>query len=390
MAKKMMKFEKLGNFLKKAETAPKDRKIDIGFKTLDELEEISFIPTGNPLFDGTVGGFPRSRHSLLFGGASVGKSTFLAQSMGYQTSDALDLGICLIEPENRSDKRWMLKFIKGDRIYISQCTSLGDALDAVGHLAESGLVDACYVDSLAALAVKEMKGKGVEGDHMAIVARRMPQYFQIAVEPIAKSGMAVIMVHQKRDVLEMYSSELETYGGGNALKHNVSLVLNARRAATSKDPDKGERFKENGKKIGFMTNFKCIKGTVGTITEGQSIQLDFYHKSGFAGQGSTALFALRNKIIYKEGLSKYVFDDGNGQVSEVGMNKMITTITSSDELHTRVLNSCIKHMRSETEMETPTTEVEADTEFEKEVIEGTAHALKDEKAPETPEPTKKK
>jgi hypothetical protein len=252
----------------------------------------------------------------------------------------------IFEPENRAEKKWMLKFMKGNRVFVSQSTKLGDALDSLVKIVESGLVDLVFVDSLAALAVKEMKGKGTEGDHMALVARKLPQFFQIATEPVAESQTAVVFVHQMRSSMEMYSAELETYNGGNALKHMLSLVLNLRRASTSKDADKGERFKGIGtKKLGFMTNFKCIKGGIGSIQEGDSIQMDFFHRKGFVDVSSIVHFAIRNNVIVKDGPGKYRLTDTKGTYSQRGLDNVIRDFTEDKELQGRALSLCKSYLQ---------------------------------------------
>jgi hypothetical protein len=202
---------------------------------------------------------------------------------------------------------------------------------------------------------------------MALVARRMPQFFQIATEAVAENNTAVVFVHQMRSVLEMYSSELETYNGGNALKHSVSMVLNLRRASTSQDVDKGERFKgTDGEKLGHMTNFKCIKGGVGTIKEGESIQLDFFKGQGFTEDSSIVHFAARNKILLKDGPGNYTFTDSIGTYSQRGIGNVIDDM-SKPELKQRLLNECKNQIQLK---KNSAQELTPDEEFEKEMIKG--------------------
>jgi recombination protein RecA len=358
--------EKLFKTLERLSTASKkEDRLKINIVKASDLADITFIPSGDDLFDAIVGGWPRGKFSLVFGGSGVGKTSFILQSIA--NANKLGLASLLMEPENRADKKHWAKTVDLSQLPITQCTSLGDALDSLVKIVETGDVDLVVIDSLAALAVKELKGKGTEGDHMALVARRLPQFFAMASEIVEKSKTAVVFVHQKRDVLEMYSSELETYGGGNALKHQVSLVLNIRRAATSKDPDKGERFKgANESNMGFMANVKCIKGTVGTITEGKSFQMDFMFGRGFQAAQSIALFAIRKGIIAKEGPGQYSFNRGTYSYSQRGVMNTIVDVTQDPELKKNLLES-IKELMWTANAEEPTVaEVAPDKDFEKE------------------------
>lgn len=352
------KAEKLFKTIEKLSTAKKEDKTRINIIRASDLADIEFIKTGIEPFDSVVGGFPRGRFSLVYGGTGVGKTTLELMTCGKCIRE--DLAPLIMEPENRAEKKYWAKYVNLDLLPLSQATSLGDTLDSLVRIIETGDVDIVFVDSLASLAVKELRGKGTEGDHMALVARRLPQFFQMSVEAVEKSQTAVVLLHQKRDVMDMYSSELETYGGGNALKHHVSLILNMRRASTTKDPDKGERFVSTGSsksKLGFMTNIKCIKGTVGSIKEGTSVQLDYMYDQGFVNSSSIAMYAMRNKIIAKDGPANYVFNS----YRQRGLQNVINDITTNADLRGEIL----KAVQDAAWNDSPTAEVVSpDMEFE--------------------------
>jgi len=69
----MDKTQKLQAWMQKAAASKsKDKKITLTFKKVSELDDIEYVPTGNALFDTIIGGFPRGRFSMLFGGPKVG------------------------------------------------------------------------------------------------------------------------------------------------------------------------------------------------------------------------------------------------------------------------------------------------------------------------------
>lgn len=361
------KVEKLGKFIEKAENdRSKEHRLDIKIVRASDLDDISFLPTGITLFDAAFGGLPRGMYSMIFGGEGVGKTTLLVNAMA--NTIATGGSAVLLEPENRQSKTWMTKFLDLGKLYTSQATSLGKALDASIKLVESNLVDLLVVDSLAALAVKELKGKGTEGDHMALVARRMPTFFQTATESVATSKTAFVFVHQKRCSMDAYTGGLETFNGGNHLRHQLSLILNVRRASAGRDPDKGERFKSPiGNKLGFMMNLKVIKNSTGTSQEDKSIQLDFRFGEGIDNVQSIGMFAIRNKIIFKDkGPGSYKFNDNDGEYSQKGMLNVIADLRENEGLLTRVTAACTKYLRDETVP--ATAEVDADIEFEQKML----------------------
>ena len=371
------KYEKLGKFLQKATTErSKEKKIDIKIVRASELSDIEYVKTGVDIFDTLVGGFPRGQFSLVFGGPSVGKTTFMLKTCGYVTDNAGSSVI--MEPENRADKKWWSKFLDLNKVFVSQATGLGACLDNAVKIIKSGLVDIIFIDSLAALAVKELEKKGTEGDHMALVARRLPTFFNMATEIVAETKTAVVFIHQKRDVLDMFSSDIETYPGGNMLKHMVSVVLNMRRASTSKEFDKGERLKgPNGIKLGFMNNTRVIKNSTGTLPEGKALQLDFMDGKGVMLVPSIVYYALRNKVIVKDGPGKYVFEDGAGKYQQTGINNVILDVDNQPELRQRMLNKCKDYALDN--MVDYVDEITPDVDFEKEVSEFTSNTVEEKK-----------
>jgi KaiC/GvpD/RAD55 family RecA-like ATPase len=132
----MSKTEKLSKWFEKNATAAKDKRIDAKIIKVSDLKEIEFVKTGNALFDTMIGGFPRGRFSLIFGGPAVGKTTLLAQICGKVINDGLTAMI--FEPENRAEKGWMTKFMDSEKVFMTQTTSLGTALDSLIKVVDSG------------------------------------------------------------------------------------------------------------------------------------------------------------------------------------------------------------------------------------------------------------
>jgi hypothetical protein len=183
---------------------------------------------------------------------------------------------------------------------------------------------------------------------------------------LAKTNTALIFLHQKRQNLDPYSGELETYSGGNALRHWVSLVLHQRRASAGQDPDAGKRFKSDADtKLGFMVKFKANKATVGTICEGESFELDFYNGKGIDNVGSVVYYALRRKILQRAGRpGTYAFSDSKGTYEQFGIGSVLKDAAdNTNGIYTRLLDH-IKAKRNTVEA----VEVAPDLQFEAEVI----------------------
>jgi len=341
----------------------KDKKIAVEVVRACDLKELEYIETGNPAFDLVFGGFPRGRFSIIYGGPGCGKTSFILRAIAHQQKN--DIGVFLCESEQSFSKKWAAaNGVDLENLAMTQSTDVGDVLDAVTRIAATGKADIIYIDSLAALSPAEMRKKGVGADDMAIFARRLSRFFQIAPETTARTNTAIVFVTQKRDSLDLFSGGLEQYPGGNALKHHLSVAINVRRSGMSKLRDKGTRFLSSGDKIGFPSMWKCVKSKI-DVVENTGVIMDFFMGRGYDNRSTIFELAVSHGIIVKTPPAKYQFMYSNGDVyKQVGYESVIRDIQSDDNLYAQLI-SAVKARCTPGDFTTPPAEV--DVEYEEKV-----------------------
>jgi len=357
----------------------KDKRLNIEIIKASELRSQEYIPTGNPAFDLVFGGWPRGMFSCIYGGPGCGKTSLIMQAIAHEQS--LNMGIFIAESEQSFSKKWAVTHgVDLENLVMTQSTDLGSVLDAVVRIAATGKCDVIYVDSLATLSPKEMRKKGVDEDDMAIVARRLGRFFQIAPETIKKSNTAIVFVTQKRDSLDLFSGGLEQYPGGNALKHQLAMAINVRRSGKSAQRDGGAKFIQDRHKIGFASMWKAIKSKV-DVTENTGVLLDFFFGSGFDNKSTVFELALGHGILEKNGPGGYKFMANDGSTyDQHGSENVLRDIRTNDGLYNQMIES-IKTRCKPGNFTNPPSDV--DTEYEQE-------AIQDEKARMESKPEDKK
>ena len=252
------------------------------------------IPTNIPMIDELIGnGFPCGRFSVVWGGEGSGKSTL----MYYIVAQAQKLGkvVAFIDLENSFEKERAIQFgIDLEKLVLGHFPVAEESLDAIIQFVKNKAVDVIIVDSVHSLSPegeqheKSGKEKSTKDDTMALLARKLSQFFRMASTYVYRANTAVIMIGQTRTNLGGFIA-LQTLSGGHALKHNSVLTLHMRRGTKSEAPteietvidDEGKKHKHK-KIIGFDCVIKIDKTqTPKTKVEGTEIHIPFYFEGGF-------------------------------------------------------------------------------------------------------------
>jgi len=184
--------------------------------------------------------------------------------------------------------RAVLFGINLDEMPIIQCPQAEQSLDIIVDYARNKLVDVIILDSIHSLAPKGMqensKGeKSLSEETMAILARKLSEFFKVAIDPVKRSNMAVLLIGQTRIKLGIVC--LDDLTGGNALKHNSRLTIHTRRGAKDDSPTRSYKDEEGKKKeeiIGFPCVLKLDKVQVsGSQPELSVLNVPYYYESGF-------------------------------------------------------------------------------------------------------------
>lgn len=162
------------------------------------------------------------------------------------------------------------------------------AMDDFIKITKSGAVDLVILDSIQAMSPKgeqeTKKGveKSVEDDTMALLARKLSQFFRMTAHGVYNSNVAILLVGQARTNLGGFIA-FDQLSGGHALHHWSSMTLNVRRGAKADSPT--ETVTVNDKKIKQVVGFDCSitleKRKVASAFEGTSINIPFYFDRGF-------------------------------------------------------------------------------------------------------------
>jgi recombination protein RecA len=249
------------------------------------------------LNDKTGGGIPRGTYTTIWGGKGVGKSTEVLDLIA--ETQKKNLQCVYINGERSYDPIWAKqRGVNTETLVVVDVENLEQGLDIIIKLTREKAADLIILDSIHGLAPKgelyegkkDQIEKSVVQDTMALRARKMTQFFEMATSYVAEAKCAVVLLAQSRMNLDLGSFiKLEHLTGGHALMHFSRMILRFRRgqgadAPTEKRPT--GRVTEKGKdemesvKIGFDLVVHVDKSQVPGCTEGDELHVPFFYKDG--------------------------------------------------------------------------------------------------------------
>lgn len=236
----------------------------------------------------TGGGIPYGLFTTLWGGESGGKSSIVLDLISQ--AQANNKTCVYIDLEHSFDPDWAIKHgVDLEKlIYAGGFTYAEQSMDALIEFCKSEAADLIIVDSVHGMSPKgeqeekSGKEKSMEDDSMALLARKLSQFFRTVAGHVSKAKTAVVLIGQTRTDLGAFV-KLEKLSGGHALLHWSSLIMQIRRGQKADAPTK-KIVNEEGKKedviIGFSSVIKITKSKVGGGCEGNDIALPFYFGHG--------------------------------------------------------------------------------------------------------------
>jgi RecA/RadA recombinase len=246
------------------------------------------IPTGIPELDKMIGGFPCGAFSVIWGNKGSTKSTAVlnliaqAQKLGKQ---------CLyLDLETSFDNKWAEKCgIDRKKLLIGHFDNAEQALDSAIKMSKEKVIDVIILDSVQSLSpegeqeTKKGETKSTADDTMALLARRLSQFFRMDAAGNYRGNIAFILIGQSRMDLGGYI-KLEKLSGGKALAHWATLIVKAYRSGKADAPH--YKFQINGKNksipIGFEICYRLEKKKIsGTAPEETEVRANFYNEFGF-------------------------------------------------------------------------------------------------------------
>jgi recombination protein RecA len=254
--------------------------ITFGFDKV--LQRIPFKST--KLNEVTGGGVPCGRFSVIWGSKGSTKTTNCYDLV----ANAQEMGkTCLwIDFERSFDPIWAAAqgVSVEDLLMAPAFDNAEQAMDLIIGLTKTKSIDLIIIDSvqgLSPLGEQETK-KGVErsmvDDTMALLARKLSQFFRMSAGKVAESDCTVVLIGQTRMDLGGYIT-LEKLSGGNALEHWSSLTIHIRRGTKADAPrDSDDNI------IGFDVVARVDKSKVGP-DEGKECHATFKYGKGIENEG---------------------------------------------------------------------------------------------------------
>ena len=275
--------DKLNNVLRelnKSGTA----KIDFA-NNVQEKERLSF---GYDCIDElTGGGLIRGNTTVIWGSKGSGKTTIAYKTIA--SAQKAGKVAAYIDVERAYDASWAKKFnVDTENLIYITCTTAEEVLDTVIKLCKEKVVDLIVLDSIQGMSPhgeqyegKAEKERSVEDDSMALLARKLSQFFRMATAYISEAQCALLLIGQARMDLGSFI-KMETLSGGHALMHNSRLILRVRRGQGADAPT--EKIEVEGKKeshkIGFDLVIKVEKSQIQNCTEGNELHVPFLFATG--------------------------------------------------------------------------------------------------------------
>lgn len=208
-----------------------------GSTLLDSLVD-SWIPTGDPMFDGMLqGGFPRGRVTQVFGNESTGKSTLVQAAMiqceklggvsiyidpevsfdpdRYRRMGGDPETVILIQKEYDPKKATKKNAVKGVPSMSVQDVFkyINDILNAIVNKPEwKGRPVFVGLDSLDNVTTDEALAGDKSG--MTLKPRLIREGFRHITVPVARLKACFVIVSQTIENIKSYGSAVQTAGGG--------------------------------------------------------------------------------------------------------------------------------------------------------------------------------
>jgi RecA/RadA recombinase len=253
-----------------------------------EEPERERIPTGIPELDKMITGFPAGAFSVIWGNKGSTKSTTAL----YLIAQAQKLGkTCLyLDLETSFDNSWADKCgIDRSKLLIGHFDNAEEGLDTAIKMSREKVIDVIILDSVQSLSpegeqeTKKGEEKSTGDDTMALLARRLSQFFRMDASGNYKGNVTFILIGQSRMDLGGYI-KLEKLSGGKALAHWATLIIKTYRATKADSPIYKFKIGEKNKSfpIGFSICYRLEKKKIsGTAPEETEVRTNFYNEFGF-------------------------------------------------------------------------------------------------------------
>lgn len=287
----------------------------------DPEVQVQVLSTGIPLLDELMRGIKRGGHTFLYGPNKVGKTTLAGRFVA--AMQAAGLRGLFIDHENRLDPLWWK--LQGVDLDLLDILVGGDDfeedMDAAFALIRQGIYQFLVVDSITGkpargeMQDKAGKGKSFTDDTVALLARKLSEWFRKVGPALGRLKIPVIELSQVR-ATNLHAGAYLDMSGGNAAKHWASTILKLSRGPKITATKKGEKLQ-----LGYWLKIELKKTSI-CPNEGKSIQMPFYFGIGIDDIAVAVRAGIEQGLIKKGATSRVEFA-GKSYVSE---NQLVETL----------------------------------------------------------------
>lgn len=335
--------------------------------SLKDVEEIEFISTGVSSLDYAYGGgWPRGWMSMVFGGASVGKSALTYTSIAKKMQDDPDSLSCVIDLEKSTTPKWVEKFgVDPERLVVVRPSNTEEMIKMTMEAVTSGIFDFIVVDSLGAgLLQSEIENDKSRVAGSAGNITRMVKAVNAAIielerkkrvltlqedEEAAKEVIipSVILINQVRvNMASMYGED--TFPGGKALGHMCGIVVQLKTSKATGDKILGT-VDGTTMRVGWLVNAAVTKSKVSVPYKSGAYNFVFVDcpetSFGIDNAKSIVDLSISLGIARVEGKTIYYEKDGE-EKKVVGRNNYYEVVKNDEDLQ-RSLGGKISEIMSE-------------------------------------------
>lgn len=352
-AEEPVKIDKRAAIEKFIKTAKKQHSdvMDIDFASDADLDYGFLIPPIPSLAnllgrdDGTPGGFPRGKFTVVAGPERSGKTTLCLQTIGHEMRQDPESYFVWVDTENSFDADYAEKLdVDLNRLIIIKNGNMEDVLNRIMEMKDiAQFITGIVIDSVGGLVPhEEMEDKhgnkvGLEKDQMLNLQRRLPKFLRITNITTGKHQISIVLISHVYTDVGGYGGYVVK--GGNGLKHWGHLRLMISRANDHGTKEKITMPDGNTKEV-FTGHDVIVKleKTRQNSKENQSVVIPYRYGIGLDAVESTISVAINLGIIERAGAW---YTCGTERLQ--GRKNLVKYLNENPEVYSQVINDITVH-----------------------------------------------
>lgn len=311
----------------------KKTKAEVAFDPQDAELDQGVVSTGLDTVDNILGGgFPRGRISMLYGAESAGK-TLLTQLAIADVQGKGGIAMYLDAERTFTPSWFEVTGVQLDKkkLIVLRPRTLEQGFDMITDALDNVKPDLLILDSLPALVPAAiMDAELEERDFIGLAARKGTMGISKATQ--FNHSTAFIIINQLR--MKIGASKYEspqTYPGGKALRHHLSVVVMMRRGQwLYEETDDAER--DKGTRIGYEMKLRVEKNKYGRPWEETNVKVFF---DGVIDEVSALVGALIHRQVIRGNRGYFEVPGIEGKIH--GWGKIEEMIRNDPELKARLI-----------------------------------------------------